>query len=1087
MIREGYDDYRRHKQDQVENNKECLVLRGVWTKMKWESLKVGDFVSIKTKEWIPADLLLLHSKGEDGICYVETAALDGETNLKQRQALRETNLMLNSPEALAKFQGTVEVEPPNPDLYNFDGSITISHEKTLPLTQNQILLRGTILRNTPGVYGMVIYAGEETKLRMNASKNIRTKAPTMQRILNRVIIMVFSFVVFLSILYTIMSSVWEKQGINRWYTEYGVNPTTTFFGFVIVFNTMIPISLYVTMEIIKLAQVYFINNDRSMYHEETDTPAEARTSTLNEELGQVSYIFSDKTGTLTENIMILRKLSVHGKAFCHDSENFNKLSEGEPSASTPPKKEVSPFLVAPSTNLRLKASSQSRKSLCDVNFSMIAPIAPSHHRCNSLDSTKSTKVSMKTTMDLLNLIRHQPNSSFGRGARFFLLSVALCHTCVTESDMKTGEIFYQASSPDEFALLMAAKELGYVFINRSLGTVSLRFNDIPDDAATTNDDSTSTGVYKVLNVLEFSSERKRMSVIYQLPDGRICLLCKGADNVVLERLKENLNEKGSADNECPEIHQNSHHRSHDGKWLLEKTRQHIQDFSIDGLRTLLYAHRYIDKEEYDRWNELFQEASNSVTERRGRLEKVAELIETDLKITGATGIEDRLQNGVPETIESLRTAGIKVWMLTGDKRETATNIGYSCSLIKNHSIIINIDLSVNLSEMLEKWLKDVRKGRVEHVVAIIDGKTLMSIEQESDLLDIFVELCVLCETVICCRVNSGQKALVVQVVRRKLKDEAVTLAIGDGGNDIAMIQEAHVGIGITGREGLQAARASDYSIAQFRFLENLLFVHGRWSYVRISKFVLGTFYKCTCFYSTQGIFQIFTGFSGTSLYEQWTLAFYNTLFSSLPVLVIGIFEKDLNEKTLLSIPELYRRGQRNMEFNVQTFLAWMLGGLYHASVIVLVPTLLHEYFVNNQQAQSPQLFEFNSVCMRGIRGNNKNCVLGMPQLDNNDTCDIIPNIIHVPVYSVKGTFQNLAVNPKFWVLLLLTVSTALIPSLIITTVRKMVMPSDVDFYQEVEKDEKRLEDDEIDEVDGKICEKIVVIKNEGEEITKRFA
>ncbi|KAJ3057597.1 hypothetical protein HK102_011029, partial [Quaeritorhiza haematococci] len=169
----------------------------------------------------------------------------------------------------------------------------------------------------------------------------------------------------------------------------------------------------------------------------------------------------------------------------------------------------------------------------------------------------------------------------------------------------------------------------------------------------------------------------------------------------------------------------------------------------------------------------------------------------------------------------------------------------------------------------------------------------------------------------------------------------VTLAIGDGANDIPMIQAAHVGIGITGREGLAAARTSDYSIAQFRFLQPLLFVHGRWNYVRISLFTLGTFYKCVAFYVCQGIFQFWTGFSGTSIFEQWTLALYNILFSSLPVLAVGIFEKDINRSTLMEVPELYRYGQENLGFNFRVFWRWMLQGLWHAVVAVLVPAIMY--------------------------------------------------------------------------------------------------------------------------------------------------
>jgi len=370
MAHEGFDDYRRHKHDNVENNKECHVLNiyksnnntntsnddgsnnnsssnnnnnnsyninnnthqnlGIWRESKWKNLKVGDFVSVKAQEWIPADILLLHSKGERGICYVETSALDGETNLKERQALKANNSLLSSPESLANFKAKVKTENPNQDLYNFDGSIELPDGSTHPLTNNQILLRGTILRNTPEIYGVIIFTGEETKLRMNASKNIRTKAPSIQRLMNKIVIIIFSFVIALSTACTISSVVWDNDiGGDLWYM--GGNHKqiqVILFGFIILYNTMIPISLYVTMEVTKLVQAYLINNDLAMYHEESDTPAEARTSTINEDLGQVSYLFSDKTGTLTDNIMLFRKLSVGGRSFLHDLD-IRKIEEEE--------------------------------------------------------------------------------------------------------------------------------------------------------------------------------------------------------------------------------------------------------------------------------------------------------------------------------------------------------------------------------------------------------------------------------------------------------------------------------------------------------------------------------------------------------------------------------------------------------------------------------------------------------------------------------------------------------------------------------------------------------------------------------------
>ncbi|CAG8497904.1 12942_t:CDS:2 [Ambispora leptoticha] len=1121
MAHEGFDDIRRHRQDSVENNKDCSVLRiikdnltgqyvGVWDTKKWKDVKVGDYIRVQAQEWIPADLLLLHSEGEEGICYVETAALDGETNLKQKQALKSTNDLLHNKEALANFCAEVITEKPNQDLYNFDGSITLSNGENLPLTTNQILLRGTILRNTPEVYGVAIFTGEETKLRMNASKNIRTKAPSIQRLINRVVVIIFSFVVILAASFTLLAHFWEKKSAKHaWYFENSIHKSDTavsLFGFVVLFNTMIPISLYVTMEIIKLAQTYFINNDIQMYHEPSDTPAEARTSTINEDLGQVSYVFSDKTGTLTENIMLFRKISVGGRAFLHDmdirrieeDEFFEKLKKAQQKrlhyrVSLRNRDSHSFNDDSQDATPETSDSVRRRGSTRSGHFSMIAPMTNTKsplYASNSLSSSKSLKEGkhkMHSTLDLLTIIQRQSHTPFGRSARWFLLAIALCHTCVPEIDQETDEVFYQAASPDEFALVTAAKELGYVVIDRTMGTVSLRINnDGPNGLIEENQSTTSFEKYEILNVIEFSSKRKRMSIIYRLPDGRICLLCKGADSIIVERLKPLKNNGKSHDDKKKRYSDTTisedisdsglmpdYFPIRDEAWKYKQTMYHIEDFATEGLRTLLYAHRFLDEEEYAQWNKQYTEASMAIVDRQAKLEEVADNIEYNLELTGATAIEDKLQEGVPQTIDKLQNAGIRVWMLTGDKRETAINIGHSCSLIKDNSTPIIIDSDCNLKSFMDKTIKDIKSGKAQHPVAVVDGATLMLIEKDSQLMKAFFELGIICDAVICCRVSPSQKALVVRSVRERLNHH-VTLAIGDGANDIAMIQEAHVGIGITGREGLQAARSSDYSIAQFRFLCDLLFVHGRWSYIRVSKFVLGTFYKCMCFYLTQGLYQFFTGFSGTSLYEQWTLSFYNTLFSSLPVIVIGMFEKDLKRKTLLAFPELYSIGQTCSAFNLKNFFSWMGAAVYQAIVVLAVPFILHSYLLGYEirSEGSPQLYELGlqvytavvfvvTIKIAYLECHNWTIITHITSfltmlgwfLYQTLYSILYPSNTNAGVtYDVQGTFQKIGIRPEFWVNIMITVAIALLPNYLVKIIKAITLPTDVDIFQEKERD-----------------------------------
>ncbi|KAK3847769.1 MAG: hypothetical protein J3R72DRAFT_135790 [Linnemannia gamsii] len=1271
IAHEGYDDYRRHRQDSGENNQPANVFRSyrnatnsisshtqqpssssastsayplptsassshrpfnpstgetpaspaelsitipltpttpapnpnlaVFQKIKWKDLAVGDIIRVDQNDWVPADLVLLHSAGADGGCYVETAALDGETNLKQRQALPVTNGMIQSPEDIATFKGCAHTEQPNQDLYNFEGYLQVGQGRNLPrypLSINQILLRGTILRNTPYIYGLIVFSGEDTKIRQNGSKNVRTKAPSMQRLINKVIIVIFSIVMFLSALCTVLSAVWtsrnSKPGHMAWYltakNAMKSDTASILFGYIVLFNTMIPISLYVTMELVKLLQAYFIHHDIEMYDPVSNTPAEARTTVINEELGQVSYLFSDKTGTLTENIMVFRKFCVAGHSFNHDldpesikataktaQENQEITMAGghdhraDGSEDTHRRHKYKSKAGKVVGKLKRSSRHNSQRSMSGYQSLGGKDALSGHDRSRSgqypesihagnMPTYAETIVPCTPTSQLVPFLRSGARHVMADRIRFFLLSMALCHDAVPElmDESDPMSFKYQAASPDENALVAGAKELGFVFIERSRGGIRVRSMPASPDETPTED------FYEILNIIEFSSKRKRMSVIYRMPDGQICLFTKGADSIILERVRDpqtGLADFQNLDTPMPFTPDSVHgydgmdplaslEYSKSGKsrrnldrsstsgagvggdiaagkargiahrrqpsldtsgpysaplkdsfaeghgrtsleeddmgayffgqtpgwtqsemWEYQQTMDHIQEYATTGLRTLLYGHRYLSKEEYSLWSKKYADAQSALEGRQEKLEQVAEVLEQNLDMTGATAIEDKLQDGVPETIDKLRRAGIRLWMLTGDKRETAINIGYSCRLIKDYSstIILDVPTQAQAHRAMNKAMRDVMKGKSRHVVVVIDGATLGIVEQSTELMALFVELGIRADSVICCRVSPAQKALVVKTVRARCKN-TVTLAIGDGANDIAMIQEANVGIGITGKEGLQAARSSDYSIAQFRFLERLLFVHGRWSYVRVSKFVLGTFYKCATFYLTQGLFQIFTGFSGTSLYEQWTLSFYNTLFSSLPVMVVGMFEQDLKASTLLLVPELYTFGPRNSGFSLVTYGTWMAAAVYQAIASLMVPLwiagAIGKFGVEpDDESLFPMgLGVYTTIVLvvtfkiAYLETHNWSIVTHITSFltilawFGYNTAYSFFYPVRTGGYHVRGAFQSLAAHLPFWLTIIVASMIAILPNIMAKIIKAQMFPSDVDLYQELEKD-----------------------------------
>ncbi|KAF4433703.1 phospholipid-transporting ATPase DNF3 [Fusarium acutatum] len=1091
IVKEGYDDFRRYRLDKIENagfatvlgreDKYTGKLRPVnkWTKLnpflthstaephpvpeeefnglrwvpvRWSEIKVGDIIRLCRDEPIPADLVLLHSDGENKLAYIETMALDGETNLKSKQvtpALEGCDTI----KGISKCKADFVVENPNPDLYNFDGRVTVS-QKTVPLTSNEVIYRGSVVRNTNTAIGLVINTGEDCKIRMNANKHPKAKKPALERVVNKIVVTLATYVVVLSVGVSMGYVKWQKSTERHsWYLEQAKVPFyQIIIAFIIMFNNVVPLSLYISLEIVKIGQLLMLNSDVEMYDEETDTPARCNTNTILENLGQVGYVFSDKTGTLTDNIMKFRKISVAGTVWLHEmdlepkvdeAEGFKLDEESEPSEPSVYKTDPVTVVIReeqaeasnePSTPLAL--ASPSRPSMSPrpsmSHRPSMAPsrpsMAPSRNSFGSRRSSSQWRSTGRpdhiqpdvTTNDLIEYLRLRPNSGFARKAKQYILAVALCHTCLPEYK-ENGELEFQAASPDELALVRAAQELGYLVINRTTQTITLQ--------VTQPDGHEEELKYEVLDVIEFTSARKKMSVVVRFPDGRVSVICKGADSAILPRLKMSqiAKQKASEVRKSAELEREMHRRSEqqeprnsfggrpsltirrnpgvsrdrstsrrpnvdrsksfefgrlsrhsedkprlsiatrgvsidlprgqylnapvhyqqpipehlafledpallDDSEIFAKCFKHLDDFATEGLRTLLFAQKFITEQEYQAWKKIWDEATTSLSDRQQRIEDAGDMIEQSFDLVGATAIEDKLQKGVPETIERLRKANIKVWMLTGDKRETAINIAHSARICRPGSDLYILDISKgSLDSQLIALQEDLSAGSV-HSVVVIDGQTLAAVEKSPELSATFFTVMLQVNSVICCRASPAQKALLVSTVRSRLKKyhgrkrRGLTLAIGDGANDLAMISASHVGIGISGKEGLQAARVADYAIAQFRFLQRMLLVHGRWNYVRTAKFILYTFWKEMFFYLPTAQYQRYTGYSGTSLYEATSLTVFNTLFTSLCVICMGIWEQDLSAETLLAVPELYVYGQRNQGLNIWKFGRWMLLG-----------------------------------------------------------------------------------------------------------------------------------------------------------------
>lgn len=1029
-IKDLVDDLARHRMDKEINNRKCeVILDGRFQETKWRDIHVGDVVRLKKNDFIPADILLLSSSNPNSLCYVETAELDGETNLKFKMSLKVTDERLQEVRQLAQFDGTIICEEPNNRLDKFTGTMRWRKDM-FPLDLDNMLLRGCKIRNTDECHGLVIFAGADTKIMRNGGKT-RFKRTKIDELMNYMVYTIFVLLILVAAGLAIGHTFWyEEIGSKAWYLYDGLNQQASyrgflsFWGYIIVLNTMVPISLYVSVEVIRLGQSKFINWDLQMYYAEKDTPAKARTTTLNEQLGQIQYIFSDKTGTLTQNIMAFKKCTIAARTY------------GDATTET--------------------GVSLERGKLVDFSWNKYAD-----RKFEFLDHSLVSCIRSKKDKDALE---------------FFKL-LSLCHTVMVEQ--KEGELVYQAASPDEGALVTAARNFGFVFLSRTQDTITI--SELGQE-----------NTYEMLALLDFNSDRKRMSIVLRFPDGRIRLYCKGADTVIYERL-------------------------HPSSKYKETTQTSLDIFANETLRTLCLCYKDISKEEFDAWSSKHKAASVAMSNRDEALDQVYEQIEGNLMLIGATAIEDKLQDGVPETIAKLAKADIKIWVLTGDKKETAENIGYSCSLLTDdmqihHGEDVNVKLTTRqtnrrseppssgrkrkaavepffpepgknalvitggwLNEILYEKKKKRRRLRLRKLGKRTppanpqDGQPIDDWEKEMRQVD-FVNMACECEAVICCRVTPKQKANVVSLVK-KYKN-AVTLSIGDGANDVNMIKTADIGVGISGQEGMQAVMSSDYAFAQFSYLQRLLLVHGRWSYIRMCKFLRYFFFKNFAFTLVHFWYSFFSGYSAQVAYEDWFITLYNVCYSSLPVLLVGLLDQDVNDKLSLKFPKLYLPGQQGALFNYKNFFISLFHGIFTSLIIFFIPygAFLQTMGQDGEAPSDYQSFAVVTASSLIVTVNLQisldtsywtfvNCfaVLGSIAIYFGIMFDIHSAGIHVifpSAFTFTGVASNALRQPYLWLTIILTVAISLLPVICIQFLYKTIWPSVGD---EVQRNRKKYE------------------------------
>ncbi|KAI9199397.1 uncharacterized protein BJ171DRAFT_462527 [Polychytrium aggregatum] len=1016
-IKDGVEDYRRHQADRQLNHSVVLTLSDWnntnmpstvhiedpandpsrrrlskvplpgWRLTYWSDLHVGDLIYIRNNEAIPADTIILSTSEEGGSCYIETKNLDGETNLKARAALPATQ-HLSTADDCRNVKMSIDSESPQMNLYSYHGSIAFESDPTdsypsepVPVGIQNLLLRGSTLRSTDYAIGVVVYTGNDTKVMLN-SGSTPFKRSQIERLMNYLVLINFCMLAVICLTNFAGAYIFSTNWINEhapWIAFDQSAIETAFFTLIasiMLYQNIVPISLYVTLEVIKSAQALFIYFDDDMYYSVSDERCIPKSWTLSDDLGQIEYVFSDKTGTLTQNKMEFRQCLIGDRVY---GMQFEKPEE------------------------RHQALEKMKAQMTGIY-------------ANPYFTADITFVDQDMFRD------YQDNPQRRSEIERFFLVLALCHTVVSPKDEHVLE--YEAQSPDEFALVTTARNCGFIFVSRNQSIVKLNVLG-------------SIRLYEIMCILEFNSDRKRMSVITKDENGILTLICKGADNVILPRLSRNQDAAVTTTNEV------------------------LHEFAQKGLRTLCLAQRQIPPEEYQTWLTLFEAACRDLNDREAKIDELAEQIEVDLELIGTTAIEDRLQDGVMTCIEHLRKASIHVWVLTGDKLETAINVGFASKVLDADMtlIILNAMTAQDLHRQIrdsESLIQAEAPLSAASFALVVDGGTLKIVMEAEKTKEEFVQISLSCKSVICCRVSPKQKAEVVQLIKHRLS--VMCLAIGDGANDVSMIQAADVGVGISGQEGSQAAMSSDYVIAQFRFLTKLLLSQGHMSYYRISGGILMFFFKSFTWVMVLMWYQILCGFTANIIFDYTFILLYNIIFTSLGPIVIGVFDSHLNQDSLMAFPEIYIIGMRKKLFTYGKFFSGFGWAIYQSLVCAYLPLYVYQDTANgNSDVSEGEIGLLAAVAV--IISVNITMSLSMRQLNAIGTLCMALSTISPILYMMiwcefnMSTFYGIDyviyTGPRLWAGLLLCVAAATLPLFTCDFYTKFFRPGDVEILREM--------------------------------------
>ncbi|XP_057382431.1 probable phospholipid-transporting ATPase IIB isoform X2 [Balaenoptera acutorostrata] len=842
IMREATDEFRRFQRDKEVNSQlySKLTVRGK-VQVKSSDIQVGDLIIVEKNQRIPSDMVFLRTSEKAGSCFIRTDQLDGETDWKLRVAVSCTQ-RLPALGDLFSINAYVYAQKPQLDIHSFEGTFT--REDSDPPIHESLSIENTLWASTVvasgTVIGVVIYTGKETRSVMNTS-NPKNKVGLLDLELNQLTKALFLALVALSVVMVTL------QGFSGpWYRS--------LFRFLLLFSYIIPISLRVNLDMGKAAYGWMIMKDENI------PGTVVRTSTIPEELGRLVYLLTDKTGTLTRNEMV-----------------FKRLHLGTVSYGTDTMDEIQNHLVNSYSQTQAQASGNNASS---------AP--PRKAQSSAPKVRKSVSSRVHEAVKAVALCHNVTPVYEARGA------AGETEFAEADQDFSDDNRTYQASSPDEVALVQWTESVGLTLVNRDLTSMQLR---TPSGQILT---------YCILQTFPFTSESKRMGVIVRDEStAEITFYMKGADVAMSTVVQYN-------------------------DWLEEE----CGNMAREGLRTLVVAKRALTEEQYQDFESRYNQAKLSIHDRTLKVAAVVESLEREMELLCLTGVEDQLQADVRPTLEMLRNAGIKIWMLTGDKLETATCIAKSSHLVSRTQ---DTHVFRPVTSRGEAHLELNAFRRKHDCALVISGDSLevclKYYEHE------FVELACQCPAVVCCRCAPTQKAHIVKLLQQHTGRR--TCAIGDGGNDVSMIQAADCGIGIEGKEGRQASLAADFSVPQFKHIGRLLMVHGRSSYKRsaaLSQFVM---HRGLVISTMQAVFSSVFYFASVPLYQGFLMVGYATVYTMFPVFSL-VLDQDVKPEMAMLYPELYKDLTKGRSLSCKTFLVWVLISIYQGGILMSGALVLFE-------------------------------------------------------------------------------------------------------------------------------------------------